>query len=98
MSETEYGGIRPYGATVGLARHHLQSGLAATLPLASQHIQSMHGIRSIEVQIGHELIGGERTMGFGVTGHATSHIIVGKLIPESALPQFLVRLRESRPG
>ena len=28
-------------------------------------------------------------MGFGVTGHATSHIIVGKLIPESVLPQFL---------
>ena len=59
------------------------------LAFGSQHIQSVHGIRSIEVQIGHELIGGERTMGFGVTGHATSHIIVGKFIPESALPQFL---------
>lgn len=56
------------------------------LAFGSQHIQSVHGIRSIEVQVGYELIGGERTMGFGVTGHATSHIIIGKLIPESVLP------------
>ena len=48
MSETEYGGIRPYGALLALLVIIYKVALQQ-LAFGSQHIQSVHGIRSIEV-------------------------------------------------
>ncbi len=64
------------------------------VPFGGQLVQCMYDACGVKMQVGDNLICGERTMGFRVTGHSPGHVIGGKFVPESPLLQLLLNFSD----
>ncbi len=64
------------------------------VPFGGQLVQCMYDACGVKMQVGDDLICGERTMGFRVTGHSPGHVIGGKFVPESPLLQLLLNFSD----